>query len=212
MKLPDGYTPGVGVVKATGFGGLGERLLSKFGWIAGKGLGKDEQGMAEAIEIQKKEDTGGVGAGPGRNWDSWWEDAYAEAATRVRATACGDEPSSSSSSDDSSDDEDDGGLRGRVRSVNRDGTVASGSVDELKLLARLSKGAGRVAAGRFGGRDAKMERIRRHEAEEAARMRQKLGLDSGDSGVTGADGGSKKKRKKGSEGSEGSEGREGSEG
>jgi len=173
MKLPDGYTPGVGVVKSSGYGGFGERMLKQFGWQEGRGLGKEEQGMSSAIEIRKKEDQIGVGFGPDRNWNAWWESGFEEAVKGVRVAAShGD--GSGDSSDDSSDDEVYAG-RGRS-SLNRDGTVATGSAQELRLLESLAKAGGRVAAGRFGGRDAKMERIRRQEELEAQRMREKLGL------------------------------------
>ncbi len=173
MKLPDGYTPGVGVVKSSGYGGFGERMLKQFGWQEGRGLGKEEQGMSSAIEIRKKEDQIGVGFGPDRNWNAWWESGFEEAVKGVRVAAShGD--GSGDSSDDSSNDEVYAG-RGRS-SLNRDGTVATGSAQELRLLESLAKAGGRVAAGRFGGRDAKMERIRRQEELEAQRMREKLGL------------------------------------
>lgn len=60
MKLPPGHVPGQGVVKSSGFGGFGERLLRSMGWEEGQGLGKSGQGMREAIEVKKKEDTVGV--------------------------------------------------------------------------------------------------------------------------------------------------------
>ena len=60
MKLPVGHVAGKGVVKASGFGGLGERLLRTMGWEKGQGLGKDKQGMKDALEVKKKEDTVGV--------------------------------------------------------------------------------------------------------------------------------------------------------
>ncbi len=100
--------------------------------------------------------------------------------------------------------------------VNRDGTRTSASADELKLLASLSKG-GRLAAGRFGGRDAKMARIRQQEAKLAAEYAAKLGVPSaamtGTAGTAGRgsdqsdttsevqpSGGGSKKRRKGGEG------------
>jgi hypothetical protein len=52
-------------------------------------------------------------------------------------------------------------------SVNHDGTRTSASVAELKLLASLSKKGGRAAAGRFGGRGGKLDRIRQQEAAMA---------------------------------------------
>lgn len=62
MKLPAGYVAGQGVVKPTGYGGFGERMLRDMGWHAGDGLGKARQGMKQAIEVKKKEDTAGVRA------------------------------------------------------------------------------------------------------------------------------------------------------
>jgi hypothetical protein len=62
MKLPVGYVPGSNgaVHKATAYGGFGQKMLEKLGWQKGQGLGKEKQGMREAIEAKKKEDTLGV--------------------------------------------------------------------------------------------------------------------------------------------------------
>ena len=76
-----------------------------------------------------------------------------------------------------------------VAAVNRDGTRTSASADELKLLASLSKKGGRVTAGRFGGRDAKMARIRAQEAAMAGAASEKLGVPSGAARAAGAAGG-----------------------
>ncbi len=169
MKLPPGYVAGRGVVEGTAYGGFGERMLQSLGWERGKGLGKDEQGMKEAIEVKKKDDTIGVGRAPSTNWkDAWWEDAFNSAVKNI-----GQSGASSSDSDDSDDDDDNDqktGLR------NRDGTVASASAQELRILEALNKSQGRVSTGRFGGRDAKMERIRRQEALEAAQLAERMGM------------------------------------
>ena len=67
MKLPQNYVPGVGLHKATGgFGGVGQKMLEKMGWQEGQGLGREKHGMADAIEVTKKEDTLGVGRAGGR--------------------------------------------------------------------------------------------------------------------------------------------------
>lgn len=168
MKFPAGYVPGVGVVKASAYGGVGEKLLKSMGWADGQGLGKEGTGMKNAIEVKKKEDTTGVGAGSSSyKWeDKWWEKAYDSAVQTV-----GDSDAGTSSSDS----EDDVVAPGHVAGTNRDGTKSSASAGELRLAARLSK-AGRVAAGRFGGRDAKLERIRAHEARDAAEAGAKLGM------------------------------------
>lgn len=60
MKLPPGHVPGVGVVKATALGGLGERLLRKFGWTDGDGLGVGRRGRATPVETKQKSDNAGV--------------------------------------------------------------------------------------------------------------------------------------------------------
>ena len=38
------------------------RQMEKMGWTEGKGLGKNEDGMAEHIRQKKKDDTAGLGA------------------------------------------------------------------------------------------------------------------------------------------------------
>jgi hypothetical protein len=60
MKLPAGHVAGVGVHKATAYGGFGQQMLEKMGWSKGQGLGKEKHGMKEAIEVKKKEDSLGV--------------------------------------------------------------------------------------------------------------------------------------------------------
>lgn len=60
MKLPPGHVPGMGVHKATAYGGFGQKMLEKMGWSKGQGLGKEKHGMKEAIEVKKKEDNLGV--------------------------------------------------------------------------------------------------------------------------------------------------------
>ncbi|KAL4422211.1 hypothetical protein ABPG77_009686 [Micractinium sp. CCAP 211/92] len=207
MKLPPGHVAGQGVVKPKCTGGFGERMLRSMGWEAGKGLGKEGQGMKEAIQVKKKEDTVGVGGNGSYAWgDKWWEKAFDSAVATV------DEDSSDSSDSDSDDEQ----MAAIAAAVNRDGTRTSASADELKLLASLSKG-GRLAAGRFGGRDAKMARIRQQEAKLAAEYATKLGVPSaattGTAGTAGRgsdqsdttsevhlSGGGSKKRRKGGEG------------
>lgn len=60
MKLPPGHIAGQGVVRPTGYGGFGERLMRGMGWQAGQGLGKTGDGIKEAIQVAKKEDNVGV--------------------------------------------------------------------------------------------------------------------------------------------------------
>jgi len=86
---------------------------------------------------------------------------------------------SASSSDDSSEEDEPAldRLRACAVAVNRDGTLASGSAQELALAKSLASAkGGRGPAGRFGGRDGKMARIRAQEEQQAAEARSKLGL------------------------------------
>jgi len=66
MKLPPGFVPGLGVVAPTARGGLGERLLRRFGWDDGQGLGKDAQGRADAVTVAMKANLAGVRMRGGR--------------------------------------------------------------------------------------------------------------------------------------------------
>lgn len=183
MKLPVGHVPGVGVHKPTAYGGLGEKLLRGWGWEAGRGCGKDGQGMTKAIEVRKKDDNAGIGGNNRYGWEEkWWEAAFNANVQSLSSRAASDSDSSTSGSDSESEDETQlttcqaGILR------NRDGTVASASAAELKIAAAISKDA-RGWAGRFGGREGKMERIRRQEAAAAERARIELGLPSNDASV-----------------------------
>lgn len=60
MKLPPGHVPGLGVRKATAYGGFGEKLLRQWGWEKGQGCGKNKQGISEAVQVKKKDDNNGV--------------------------------------------------------------------------------------------------------------------------------------------------------
>lgn len=49
-------------VPAAASGGFGARMLAKFGWEEGKGLGKNGDGMADHIRVTKRADGLGLGA------------------------------------------------------------------------------------------------------------------------------------------------------
>jgi len=124
------------------------------------------------------------------NWDDkWWERAFDSAAQTV-------DKNSSDSSDSDSDDEIDAACIAAAitgggppaastdtGTVNHDGTATTASHDELKLLNALTSQKSRLAAGRFGGRDAKMERIRAQEAKMAAEAAAKLGVISNSTSI-----------------------------
>lgn len=119
MKLPAGYVPGIGVHKATAYGGYGEKLLKQLGWKEGQGLGAEGQGISSAIKVHKKEDTIGVRialrqtcrlvlmcAAKSLSWffseqvgrrqsnreqsKNWWEQAYNSAAQTIQVSFSAD--------------------------------------------------------------------------------------------------------------------------
>lgn len=58
--------------------------LLKHGWEQGKGLGRKESGIKEAIKVQIKNDTAGVGHDPGQDFTfHWWDHVFNKAASNI---------------------------------------------------------------------------------------------------------------------------------
>ncbi|GMH44113.1 hypothetical protein BSKO_12047 [Bryopsis sp. KO-2023] len=182
MKLPEHYVLGVGVVKPTGKGGFGQKLLEKMGWKDGEGLGKNKTGISEAIELKFKDDKDGVGKKTAYDWKvPFWENAYESGLKNVgkggseSSTSTQANGASSSSSDSESDSDSDSKIvpsKKRKSNFNMDGTVTTARSSELEIFNFLSKGR----TGRWGGREAKLARIREQEQSLANEARKKLGL------------------------------------
>ncbi|XP_017879470.1 G patch domain-containing protein 4 [Ceratina calcarata] len=56
--------------------------LMKYGWSEGKGLGKHESGIAQALKPKLKFDTTGVGH-KNDDYNNWWESAFNKAANNI---------------------------------------------------------------------------------------------------------------------------------
>ncbi|XP_076309806.1 G patch domain-containing protein 4-like isoform X2 [Tachypleus tridentatus] len=55
--------------------------LKRFGWVEGKGLGKNENGISTALKPKLKFDTYGVGHKPGEQFSfKWWDQVFNNAA------------------------------------------------------------------------------------------------------------------------------------
>jgi len=66
--------------------------LTKHGWSAGKGLGKDEHGIKEAIKVKRKNNTSGLGLNIAEQFTyHWWDHAFNKAAKSISVDATGDE-------------------------------------------------------------------------------------------------------------------------
>ena len=97
---------------------FGSKMLAKMGWKEGEGLGKNQDGMKDCIQITRREEGTGLGnenTTPAATFkwnDSFWTDMYNSNASKF-ATIKGEgtskakdsSSSSSSSSGDSSDSE-----------------------------------------------------------------------------------------------------------
>ena len=57
---------------------FGAKILGKFGWKEGEGLGKTKNGITEAIQIKRREENMGLGKTKKEVvWnDKWWEHSY----------------------------------------------------------------------------------------------------------------------------------------
>ena len=57
---------------------FGSKILEKFGWKEGEGLGKNKTGIKETIQIKRREENIGLGKKKMKEkWnDNWWENSY----------------------------------------------------------------------------------------------------------------------------------------
>lgn len=70
------------------------RQMEKMGWSAGKGLGKNEQGMKSHVKVKRREELQGVGAekkAVAEQANQWWYNAYDRVASKIVIDASSDE-------------------------------------------------------------------------------------------------------------------------
>ncbi|ETW09558.1 hypothetical protein H310_00109 [Aphanomyces invadans] len=71
---------------ASGVSSFAKRQMEKMGWTEGKGLGKDEQGMATHIKVKRREENMGVGVETKEKEDQsnqWWYNVYNNVASKI---------------------------------------------------------------------------------------------------------------------------------
>jgi len=103
---------------------FGHRILEKYGWQKGQGLGRLGNGRAECIQAERREAGRGLGAekrkAEGDHWDNWWADCFDSVARRLSVGAASPAAASSCASDSSSEeDEKVGAAAGKFRRVVR---------------------------------------------------------------------------------------------
>ena len=141
---------------------FGRRMLAKFGWSEGKGLGKQENGMKDHIRVKQRADLLGLGANdkPATAWAPPPEEVAAAqkalakkrkrekkeakaAKAAAKAAGAGAGGSAGAGASDSDSDESDGEreVRRRLQGSGVIGTVSDEALFELCGGARLHRGS-----------------------------------------------------------------------
>jgi hypothetical protein len=86
---------------------FGAKILAKYGWSEGQGLGSSMNGVEECVQVERREERIGIGAEKKSEseWDNWWSGAYDSVAARIAVKVKNSERSVSTSSNDSETDE-----------------------------------------------------------------------------------------------------------
>ena len=59
--------------------------MTKFGWKEGQGLGKNEQGVKEAIKVSLKNNKNGLGLDPSEQFVfHWWDHVFNKVASSIK--------------------------------------------------------------------------------------------------------------------------------
>mmetsp|Transcript_55067 Transcript_55067/g.87344 ORF Transcript_55067/g.87344 Transcript_55067/m.87344 type:complete len:156 (+) Transcript_55067:55-522(+) len=105
---------------------FGKKILMKYGWKEGEGLGRSKTGRTDCIQAQRREAGAGLGHTDKRKseqgWDNWWADCFNSVAKKIKVSAADPSVSTNSGaeeSDDSSDDESTSKTEGRITAVKK---------------------------------------------------------------------------------------------
>lgn len=62
---------------------FGKKMLEKFGWSEGKGLGKNNNGISKSINPATQNDSKGIGS-TSHAFVNWWDDLYSSALSKIQ--------------------------------------------------------------------------------------------------------------------------------
>ena len=66
---------------------FGSKILAKYGWKEGEGLGATMSGISECVQVERREERTGIGAeksSESSEWDNWWSGAYDSVAAKIQ--------------------------------------------------------------------------------------------------------------------------------
>uniref|UniRef100_A0A7S1AU79 G-patch domain-containing protein n=1 Tax=Noctiluca scintillans TaxID=2966 RepID=A0A7S1AU79_NOCSC len=119
---------------------FGRRVLMKYGWQDGQGLGRLKDGRTDCIQADRRDAKQGLGTEKrkiGDDWDNWWAGCYNDVAGKIQIMSCDSGVSTSvgeSDDSDSSDEQDESTkavgrkavcMTGKLRRIQRSDNTGS---------------------------------------------------------------------------------------
>jgi len=102
---------------------FGLRILKKWGWKEGEGLGRRKDGRLDCIQAVRREQGEGLGAQKRKAeehiWDNWWADCFNTVAKKVKVSSAAENAKQRPESDSESDSEGMAPEGGKITAVKR---------------------------------------------------------------------------------------------
>ncbi|OQS05250.1 hypothetical protein THRCLA_02595 [Thraustotheca clavata] len=118
-----------------------KKQMAKMGWTEGKGLGKQEQGIATHIKVKRREENAGVGTEAAKTEEQsnqWWYNVYDKMASKIVVEA--------------SDSDSESKKKKKKKSKKRSRDLADEPTDEQLFAATGGRLFGRRAYGSCKGK------------------------------------------------------------
>ena len=143
---------------------FGSKILAKYGWKEGQGLGAGMDGVKECVQVHKRAERVGIGAEEtgSSEWDNWWSGAYDSVAARIAIKVGAKKKGTSTSSN--SDDE-----VVEVKKTKRRKVESSSEEEEVVVVKKSKKSKKVIASDVESEEEEKMHkkrRVKRHVCDE----------------------------------------------
>ncbi|KYF40505.1 G-patch domain-containing protein, partial [Toxoplasma gondii ARI] len=89
-KFYDRLLKGSGVQSRPFHSSFGASILKKFGWEEGQGLGRENTGRTDCLQIRRREENVGLGHSDASEtkgedqWKNWWDAMYNSMAAKLK--------------------------------------------------------------------------------------------------------------------------------